>query len=325
MEYIGIDVSKDKFDCLWLRDVSTGKVKTKVFKNNQLGYQTAIDWLVNNTRVEPSAIFITLEATGVYHEGLAYHLYDAGFKVSVVNPARPKQFANALGIAHKTDKSDSLLLARFGCQTEPRLWTPEPAEIRELTALIQRVDAIEKDIQREENRKEQAEISGVSETVMGSLDKVIGLLLDEKKRLIKELDDHINKYPDLKRNRALLESIPGVGPVVSRLMLSIISRREFANAGSLSAYLGLIPRIRESGTLKGRSTLTKVGPAKVRAKIYMAAIVAKQCNPDIKAQYQRLVKNGKTHMQALGAAMRKLTQICFGVIKHQSEYQPQIS
>ena len=83
-EYIGIDVSKDKFDCLWLRDVSTGKVKTKVFKNNQLGYQTAIDWLVNNTRVEPSAIFITLEATGVYHEGLAYHLYDAGFKVSVV-------------------------------------------------------------------------------------------------------------------------------------------------------------------------------------------------------------------------------------------------
>ena len=63
----------------------------------------------------------------------------------------------------------SLLLARFGCQTEPRLWTPEPAEIRELTALIQRVDAIEKDIQREENRKEQAEISGVSETVMGSV------------------------------------------------------------------------------------------------------------------------------------------------------------
>lgn len=323
MEYVGIDISKAKFDCLWLRDSSKNKVKTKVFKNNQAGYKGLESWLLKNTQSQPAGIFVTLEATGVYHEAVALYLFDKGFKVSVVNPARPKQFARALGIAHKTDKSDSLLLARFGSQTEPTLWKPEPVEVRELNALIQRVEAIEKDIQREENRKEQADISKSSKLVVESLEKVIGLLIDEKERLIKELDDHIDKHPNLKADRSLLETIPGVGPVVSRLMLSVLSRKDFDSAGSLSAYLGLIPRIRESGTLKGRSTLTKVGPSRIRAKIYMAAVVAKKCNPDIKAQYERLVANGKTHMQALGAAMRKLTQICFGVIKHQSEYQPQ--
>ncbi|MGR5412216.1 IS110 family transposase [Vibrio astriarenae] len=325
MEYVGIDVSKGKFDCLWLKDSSKNKVKTKVFRNNQSGFKELGEWLIKNTKVEAADIFITLEATGVYHEAVANYLFEMGFKVSVVNPARPKQFAQALGIAHKTDKSDSFLLARFGSQTAPKLWAPEPIEIRELTALIYRVEAIEKDIQREENRKEQAEISNASAIVLESLENVILLLVTEKKRLLKELDDHINKHPDLKKNRSLLESIPGVGPVVSRLMLSILGKRDFDNAGSLAAYLGLIPRIRESGTLKGRSTLTKVGPARVRAKIYMAAVVAKQHNPDIKAQYERLVKNGKTHMQALGAAMRKLAQICFGVIKHQNKYQPQVS
>ncbi|PSW08455.1 IS110 family transposase [Photobacterium sanctipauli] len=323
MEYVGIDISKAKFDCLWLRDSSKNKVKTKVFKNNRTGFQEVESWLLKNTQSQPDDIFVTLEATGVYHEAVAFYLFDKGFKVSVVNPARPKQFARALGIAHKTDKSDSLLLARFGSQTEPVLWKPEPIEVRELTALIQRVEAIEKDIQREENRKEQADISKSSQLVVESLEKVIGLLVDEKARLIKELDDHIDKHPSLKSDRSLLETIPGVGPVVSRLMLSVLRKKDFESAGSLSAYLGLIPRIRESGTLKGRSTLTKVGPSRIRAKIYMAAVVAKKCNPDIKAQYERLVANGKTHMQALGAAMRKLTQICFGVIKHQIEYQPQ--
>ncbi|WP_036824701.1 IS110 family transposase, partial [Photobacterium sanctipauli] len=159
MEYVGIDISKAKFDCLWLRDSSKNKVKTKVFKNNRTGFQEVESWLLKNTQSQPDDIFVTLEATGVYHEAVAFYLFDKGFKVSVVNPARPKQFARALGIAHKTDKSDSLLLARFGSQTEPVLWKPEPIEVRELTALIQRVEAIEKDIQREENRKEQADIS----------------------------------------------------------------------------------------------------------------------------------------------------------------------
>ncbi|ADZ92967.1 IS110 family transposase [Marinomonas mediterranea] len=299
MIYIGIDVGKNKLDCLWLKDVLSEKIKTKVFKNNPEDFERIAQWLTKVTTAQPEQLHVTLEATGVYHEGIATHLFQLGFQVSVVNPARSKEFAKALGVTHKTDKSDRLLLAKFGYQVTPKLWTPEAPEVRKLKVLIKRIESIEKDIQRELNRKEQAEIAANSYIV------IVSVLVKEKNRLIEELDTHIDNHPTLKVNRRFLESIPGVGSVVS-------------------AYLGLIPRIRESGTLKGRSMLSKVGPANVRAKIYMAAVVAKQHNPDVKALYERLKSRGKTHMQALGAAMRKLVQICFGVVKHQSEYKPQI-
>jgi len=321
---IGIDVSKNKLDCLWLRDISKEKVKTKVFKNNQADFKLLSQWLLKITEAGPEQLHITLEATGVYHESIALHLYEEGFQVSVVNPARPKEFAKALGVTHKTDKADSLLLAKFGYHMTPDLWKPDSPQIRKLKALVKRIEAIEKDIQRELNRKEQAEIAADGSLVIESIKIMITSLTDEKDRLLQELDQHIDDDPTLKNDRALLESIPGVGEVVSRVMLCVLSSKRFDKASSVSAYLGLIPRIRESGTLKGRSTLSKVGPARVRAKIYMAAVVAKQHNPDVKALYDRLKKNGKTHMQALGAAMRKLTQICFGVLKHQNIYKPQL-
>ncbi|VAW66040.1 Mobile element protein [hydrothermal vent metagenome] len=119
-------------------------------------------------------------------------------------------------------------------------------------------------------------------------------------------------------------SIPGIGHVVSREMIAVLRSRQFSQASQAAAFIGLVPRLWESGKMKGRTTLCKNGPGRLRAKLYMAAVVAKQHNPDIKSQYTRLVKAGKTKMQALGAAMRKLAQICFGVLKHQCEYQPQL-
>ena len=90
------------------------------------------------------------------------------------------------------------------------------------------------------------------------------------------------------------------------------------------AYLGLISKIRELGALKGRLMLSKVALPNVRAKIYMAAVVTKQYAPDVKVLYEHLKNRGKTHMEALGVAMRKLVKICFDVLKHQSKYKPQI-
>jgi len=324
MIYIGIDVAKNKLDCLWLKEIQPEKIKTKMFKNNIEDFENIALWLIKVTSAKPEQLHIILEATGSYHEGVAMHLFKMGFQVSVVNPARPKEFAKALGVTHKTDKADSLVLAKFGYQMKPKFWEPQSPETRKLTSLIKRIESIEKDIQRELNRKEPAVVSYDSSIIIDSIDKVVALLREEKERLTQELDKYINDDPTLKKNRQLLESIPGVGTVVSRVMLSVLSSHSFRNAGSVAAYLGLIPKIRESGTLRGRSVLSKVGPANVRAKIYMAAVVAKQHNPDVKALYDRLKSRGKTHMQALGAAMRKLTQICFGVLKHQSEYQPQI-
>lgn len=324
MQSIGIDVSKAKLDCCWLRDPEAVKLKTKVFKNTAPDHRKLGQWILAQTKSLAEEIHIVMEATGVYHEPLAYALYELGFQVSVVNPARTKEFSNSLGATHKTDAKDSLMLAQFGHRMKPGLWQPEPPEARELKALLARLEALEFDLQREMNRREKADFSGLSQRVFDSLEHMIKTFKEEKRRLEHDIDDHIDRHPQLKKNRELMASIPGVGPVLSRTILSVIHSRDFTSAGQLSAYLGLIPRIQQSGQWKGRSRLTKQGPSRVRAKLYMAAVVATKANPDIKRQYERLQANGKCKMQALGAAMRKLVQICFGVVKHQSEYRPQL-
>jgi len=325
MIVIGIDVSKAKLDCAWIKDTVSGKVKNKVILNTGKGHQALMDWSTKQCKEPIDSIHFIMEATGIYHEAVAYALYQAGAKVSVVNPARIRDYAKSRGIQNKTDKKDSAVIARYGIKEQPALWKPEPEEIRTLKALISRLEAIEKDIQREKNRLEKAEISRVSEEVITSIQTILIELEHEKKRLENLINRHIDSHPPLKQDRELLESIPGIGPVVSRMMLSIIRSREFKSASQCAAFIGLVPRQYESGTsVRGRGRLTKTGNANVRAKLYMAAVVSIQHNEDIKRQYERLLKNNKVKMSALCAAMRKLVQICFGVLKHQQPYQPQV-
>ena len=324
MNIIGIDVSKKKLDCLWLKDQATDKVKTKVFANTPKDHQALIAWAQQHTKQTIELIHFVMEATGVYHEALAYALYQSGAQVCVVNPAKVHHYAKSLGARTKTDKRDSRILAHYGATQSSRLWRPEPEAIRTLKALISRLDAVDRDIQREKNRLEKAEIARVSDEIVRSIHTVLAHLEKEKKRLEDLINDHIDQHPVLKQDRQLLESIPGVGPIISRIMMSVIRSRSFGSAAQCAAYLGLNPVQHESGTsVCGRPRLSKAGDSKVRAKLYMAAVVSIQHNPDIKRQYERLLKNGKTKMCALGAAMRKLVHICFGVLKHQIPYHVQ--
>jgi transposase len=322
MNVIGIDVSKDKLDCAWLREQDN--LKTKVFANRQTGWQALLDWSLKNTGLAVSELHFVMEATGVYHEQLAIFLYEKGAKVSIANPAQVKFYAQGLGVRSKNDKKDSVVLARFGAKEQPAFWQPEAQEIRTLKALLARLDGIEKDLQREKNRQEKATISLAPEAVMNSLNLMIDQLESEQKRLQKLIEEHINKHNNLKENKALLESIPAVGKVIATRMLMVIESRQFNDAHQCAAYLGLVPVQHESGSsIKGRAKLSKAGNPVIRAKLYMAAVVAIRHNPDIKAQYERLTRKGKSKMSAIGAAMRKLVHICFGVLKHQQPYQPQ--
>ena len=320
---IGIDVSKATLDVVWLKDTAMNVFKVKVFTNNAKGHQALIEWVLQQTKSPLESLHFVMEATGIYSEAIAHALYKAGTKVSVVNPAQVRDYAKSMGVRTKTDKKDSWVLARYGATQQPRLWHPEPTEIRHLKALMSRYKAVNEDIQRETNRREKAEIGQISEVLL-SINTVLEQLIKEKKRLETLINQHTDQHPNLKQDRALLETIPGIGPVVARYMLTVLRGRAFESASQSSAFLGLVPVHHESGSsVRGRARLSKTGDATVRAKLYMAAIVAIQHNPDIKKQYERLLKNGKTKMSALGAAMRKLVQICFGVLKHQKPYQAQ--
>jgi transposase len=322
MNTIGIDVSKVKLDCAWLKEDE--KIKAKAVDNTEDGWKELIEWSLKNTGLPIEQLHFVMEATGIYHQRLATYLFDAGAKVSVVNPAQVKFYGQSLGVRTKNDKKDSVVLARYGFKENPKLWQPEALEVRELKALVTRLEGIEKDLQREKNRQEKALCGQTPQAVLDSISNMIELLETEQQKLEKLIEEHIDKHKKFKEDKALLETIPGVGNVIATRMLMVISSRQFTKASQCAAYLGLVPVQHESGSsVKGRSHLSKAGNPAIRAKLYFGAVSAKTYNPDVKALYDRLLSRGKSKMSALGAAMRKLVQICFGVLKHQKTYQPQ--
>lgn len=321
MFYLGIDVAKAKLDCCLLVDTKTLKRKNKTTENNAKGFSELLAWL-QRQNVLTHELHVVMEGTGVYHEQAAFALHEAGVHVSIVNPAYVRDFARGLAIRTKTDGVDSLVLARYGLLVQPNFWAPPPIEARLLQALLSRREAIAQDLQRERNRQEKAQVAQSPQIIQQSIEATICFLEKQIKQIQQEIDDHIDRHPKLKQDLKLLKSIPAVGERVGNTLLALIHSHSFASAEQVAAYVGLVPVEHQSGSsVCGRARLSKAGPAHIRATLYMAAVVATQHNPHIKALYTRLLARGKTKMAALGAAMHKLVQLCFGVIKNQIPYQ----
>ena len=321
MLYLGIDVAKAKLDCYLLTQTTPLKGKAKVVANTAKGLADLLAWLTKN-HIPHEQLHVTMEATGVYHELAATQLYEAGVCVSIANPAQVKHFAQGLAVRTKTDGVDSQVLARYCAMIQPTAWTPPPPEARILKGLLARREAILQDLLREKNRHEKAESTITPELIHQSISDSIAFLNAQLKKLQRQIDDHIDRHPGLKSDLDLLQTIPAIGPQSSTQLLAVMHTHQFNSAEQLSAYLGLVPVERQSGSsLLGRAKLSKAGPAKVRATLYMAAIVATRYNPHVKALFERLLARGKCKMSALGACMRKLVHLCFGVLKTQKKYQ----
>jgi transposase len=319
MFYLGVDVSKAKLDCLLL-DSTTGKVKSKSIQNTNAGFKQLIEWLAE--KKAPSA-HVIMEPTGVYHEPAALALTDAGFTLSLVNPAQLRQFAQGLGVKSKTDKADSSVLARYGETLKPEAWQPPSKSARHLKALLARRDAVAEDLQREQNRQEAIEFAVSPGEVKQSIIQSISFLKAELKRLEETIKEHIDSDPDLRGKKTLLETIPGVGERVSSNLTALFAAKTFNSAEQLAAYLGLVPTHWESGTsVRGRPRLSKAGPAHLRKLLYLPAVVARKHNPHLKAFGDRLLAKGKTKMAVIGACMRKLAHLCFGVVHTGRPYNP---
>jgi transposase len=321
MFYLGMDIAKAKLDCCLLLDETTGRRKTKVVNNTRSGIADLLGWIAKQ-QVASQQLHVVMEATGVYHEQAALTLADAGVAVSIVNPAQVKDFGRGLAVRTKTDGVDSFVLARYGVLLKPAAWTPPAPEARMLQALLARREAVAQDLQRERNRQEKADATDTPDRIRQSLADSIEFLVKQLAGLQQDIDQHIKGHPNLKDDMALLQSIPAVGPQVGGNMLSVMHSHDFGSAEQLAAYLGLVPVERQSGSsVLGRARLSKAGPARIRALLYMAAIVATRYNPHVKAVYERLLARGKSKMSALGAAMRKLVHLCFGVLKTRKPYQ----
>lgn len=310
---LGIDVSKQHFDIALLR---AEKFKNKKFPNNAKGFDLLQAYLAQ-LGVAMNELHACLESTGIYGEALATYLYDQGAQVSVVNGARIKGFAQSELSRTKTDKNDACVIARFCVALKPELWRPASKELRELKALVRRLNALKDMLGQEENRLESADSILLVE--LRSHIKDLNKRIEHTQQAI---DEHIDNHPDLKQKRELLESIPGIGKITSATLLSSFADIEnFSTAKKMAAFLGLTPRERQSGTsLRGRASLSRMGNRLLRKSLFFPALVAMKYNPIIKAMRERLLKAGKPKMLIVGAAMRKLVHIIYGVLKNRTPF-----
>lgn len=310
---LGIDISKDSFHV----ELSVNeKLRHRKFANRKEGFAELCVWLVKHKTVQVHAC---LEATGPYSEDLALHLHQQGHTVSIVNPAQIKAFGQSELLRNKDDRPDAGLIRRFCEKQRPVAWTPPPPHRRELQALTRHLDNLIETRQQQLNRLESAKTKGV----IKSLRKLVAYVDTEIARTEKQIQDHVDNHPDLKQQCQLLESIPGIGKrTAAKLLAEIEDIARYKSARQVAAYAGLTPRNNRSGTIRGKTRLSKIGNARVRKALFLPAMTAKRYNPIVRSFCQRLASHGKNKMQVIGAAMRKLIHIAFGVLKSGKPFDP---
>ena len=318
MHVLGIDVAKLKFDVALLVE---GKFRTKVFEYDAQGFEALKLWLARHD-VQLAQMHACMEATSHYSERLALWLYEAGARVSVVNPLQIKAYGQSLLNRQKTDRADARLIARYCQAQQPAAWIPPPASVRKLRALVARLEALQLMRVAELNRQSMAETA-----VAGSIGTVLATLEAEIRRIEKEISDHIDANPDLKHKRELIESIPGIGPKTSMYFLAWFGgSRRFDSVRQAVAFVGLSPRCHESGSsVRGKARIAKLGNARLRKALYFPAIVAIQHNPLISAFARQLRMRGKHNMTIIVAVMRKLVHFIYGVLRSDTPFTTQLA
>ncbi|UXJ51380.1 IS110 family RNA-guided transposase [Pseudomonas citronellolis] len=317
---VGVDIAKKTFDIAVLQ--SNGKYRTKGnLSNDQSGFSVFDQWLQKHA--EPGA-WVVMEATNIYHEALGDYLLARGYRVCVMNPARIASYAQSQLQRVKTDKVDAKLIALYGARhaEDLQLWQPDPVSVRQLRALVRRYEELKELFQMEINRLETAKSDVVKESILS----VSAHLEQQIEQTLEAIRQHIDDDPDLRGKRDLLTSIEGISDKTAALLLAELgSISRFESARAVVAFAGLNPRLRESGQHKGQVSISKIGSRLLRAGLFMPAICAMSHNQAIRALRLRLEEKGKAGKQIICAAMRKLLQIAYGVLKSGQPYNVELA
>lgn len=313
---LGIDVAKAKLDVALQRP--DGRIRSKVVANTNTGFAELQAWLA---AYRVADVHICMEATGTYWEAVAEALTDAGFTVSVVNPARIKAYGAARQVRTKTDAVDARLIADFCASQQPPPWTPPPPALRTLRALVARREALVAMRTQEQNRLPVAH-SSVQPGIESLIIHLNGVIAEVEAAIRQHIDDD----PDLKTQQRQLDSVPGLGDKTIPVLLAFYGGpARFDQARQAVAFAGLNPRQHESGSrVRGKPRLSKVGHANLRKALYMPAMVTLHKTAWGRAFRDRLAAAGKAPMVIIGAMMRKLVHVTFGVLKSGQPFNPSL-
>lgn len=313
--YAGIDIAKQSFD-VTLQGAEGKKVHNS-FPNNEKGFKAQVKWL---RKQGAKTAHVCMEATNIYWEGLAEYLHGAGYRVSVVNPARIAGYARSQMQRNKNDKIDSGVACDFCATQQPAAWEPPSATQKELRSLERHRDDLQKMRTQTKNRLATAKEPKVRQ----SLQRVLDNLNEEMAEMDKQMETLVKETPTLKAHFTLLRSIISLGPRTAlKLLAEMYDLASYHSADAAAADAGLTPASYESGTtVRKKPKMSKVGKAAVRGALFLPAMSAIRFNPLLRTFAERLRSKGKSEKVIIGAVMRKLMHLAYGVLKHETPFDP---
>lgn len=304
--FVGIDVAKATLDVALRPSEQTWQV---------IYDEAHVEALVEQL-TEWSPTLIVIEATGGLERPLVAALAAAQLPVVVINPRLARDFAKATGRLAKTDRIDAQVLAHYGEAIRPSLRPLPDADTEQLRAIVARRRQL-----LDMMSAEQSRLSSAPARICDSIAYHLTWLQQQVASLDDDLDRMLQASPLWCERDAILQSTPGVGPVLSRTLMAHLPELGELNRKEIAALVGVAPFNRDSGTWRGRRTIWG-GRATVRAVLYMSTLVATRFNPVIREFYERLLAAGKEKKVALTACMRKLLTILNAMVKNQQRWEP---
>lgn len=303
--YVGIDIAKAKLD------VALGEEKEiKSFPHDEAGISALVLYLQ-----EYHPVNIVMEATGGREKIVAVALVEAHLPVAIVNPRQVRDYARAKGKLAKTDIIDARIMASFACDLHPEPRPLSDEQTEQIKDIMTRRRQVVGMITMEQNR-----LSGAGKSVRPSISDHIEWLRHQLKEIDRDLGQQIKNSPIWRAKDNLLQSVPGVGPVLSITLLASLPELGRLNRKKIAALVGVAPMNRDSGLMRGKRTI-RGGRSPVRTALYMATLVATQHNPVISAYYHHLLSKGKEKKLALTACMRKLLIILNAMVRDNRTWQ----
>lgn len=312
---LGIDISKATID---VAVYGNETYQMGQFSNDTKGFKKLSNWLKKRGA---TSCHVCIEATGRYGEAVAMYLNEAGYEVSVVNPARIKAYGDSQLKRNRTDPEAAKIIAHFCATQKPGVWRAPAPEVRELQMLVRRLENL-KAMRTQESNREQACLT--SEAVLTDIAEHKAYLDEKIERLEAEIKKLIEAHPELRKQRDLLITIQGIShTTAAKFLAEVPDIRQFKSAAQLAAYAGMTPRQKSSGTsVRGKGHISKMGNSHLRTAFYMPAVTAMRWNPIVKRLVARLEKRGKLMKVIIGAVMRKLIHLAYGVLKTGKPFDP---
>ena len=333
--YVGIDIAAATATAAWLTTGVTtgGKAKattsSKPFTFDQApkGY-AALQRKLQATGISPRHTLIVMEATSTYWIMLAAQLHEAGYQVSVVNPAQAHHFAKAQLKRAKTDNLDAQTLAQLALTLKPQCWTPPPAIYHQLQQRLALRDSLLNLQGQLRNQLHALKHNAVVvPSVQAHMQQLIQTMTEQLHSIEAELEEVIRNDVQWGGTIVRLQSIKGIGLVSATwLVVCTLNFTACPTVEALTSYLGLAPMPRQSGSsVRGRPQIGHSGKERARTALYLATLSAARYNPVIRTFYQRLRAAGKSCKVARCAAARKLLHIAWALIKKQTLFDPSYS